>query len=463
MGKPAGRSLNSGHDDHAPRRGALTLVGNDRLVFGSGVHHSDATRFRRMMHRAQEAGRTGFTFDFSATKFAAPVAMAQLVVQAESCRRAGMHFDVIDPRDRITRRIFEHSNWAHHLSPINYAPNQQQPDSWLPVVRYRDDEELLGLVNHTCAVVLREAHVRRSALHGLEWALNEMADNVFQHAAAPDGGLVALTVAARRRRVQFVVADAGRGIPSSMRTGHPNLRSDLKAVRHAIRQGVTRSRKIGAGNGLAGALRIATAGGGTFLVHSGRALVSASASKPVPSGQLSRPVDALDGTVVYFEIAVDRDFDLEGALLQDGIGISDWDYLDSVYQPDDRNIRLAVAEEASSTATRLAGKPIRIKARNLVTAHRSAKVILDFTGVERVTASFADEIVGKLLVSLGPDRFTARVALQGLGEGLVRGQVLRAMSQRNEEAHLAQERRKRQLRKPKTRRRGESKRRHIGS
>lgn len=222
------------------------------------------------MHRAQAEGLTGFTFDFSATEFAAPIAMAQLVVQAEACRRAGMHFDVIDPRHPATRRIFEHSNWAHHLSPVNYAPNLQQPDGWLPVVHYRDDRELRALVDHTCAVVLRETNVRRSALHGLEWALNEMADNVFQHAESAEGGLVAVTVAARRRRVQFVVVDAGQGIPATIRTGHSGLDTDVRAIRHALKQGVTRSKAVGAGNGLAGALRIATAAGGSFIVHSGR-------------------------------------------------------------------------------------------------------------------------------------------------------------------------------------------------
>jgi anti-sigma regulatory factor (Ser/Thr protein kinase) len=439
------RRTNNSYAGTQPRA-SLCLRNDDRLVFGRNVNHRDATHFRRLMHRAQAKGVTGFTFDFSVTKFATPVAMAQLVVQTEACRNANMHFDVIEPKDLKMRRIFEHSNWAHHLSPVNYAPNERHHDGWLPVARYRSDEELLRLVNHTCAVVLREADIRRPALHGLEWALNEMADNVLQHAEAPEGGLVAVTVAPQRRKVQFVVADGGMGIPASMRTGHPKLRSDLDAVNLALKQGVTRSRKVGAGNGLAGALRIATAASGSFLVHSGRALVSVGASKPLPIQQINRAVDALDGTVVYFEIAVDRDFDLEDALLRDGIGISDWDYLDTVYRPEENDIRLIVIEEATSTATRIAGRPVRRKAHNLVRAQSGSKVVLDFAGIDRVTASFADEVVGKLLVSLGPDRFSSTVVLDGFSEDLVRGQVARALGQRSEEARRAQERRRRKRR-----------------
>jgi anti-sigma regulatory factor (Ser/Thr protein kinase) len=430
-----------------PQQATLHLAG-DKLIFGAEVHHRDATVFRRLMHKAQESGSTGFTFDFTATRYAYPVAMAQMVIQAETCRHEGMHFDVIDPKDKKTRRVFENSNWAHHLSPINYPVNETHPAGWLPVARYRNDQELLTLVNHTCEVVLKQAQVRRSALHGLEWSMNEIADNVFQHAEAKEGGLLAVTVAKGRRKVQFVVADSGQGIPKTIRTGgKQGLGSDVGAVRYALKQGVTRDRRVGAGNGLAGTLRIALAANGSFLVHSGRALVRASANDPNLTSQTSRPVDALDGTLVYFELTVNRDFDLEGALLEDGIHITDWDFLDAQYRPDDGDIRLLVKEEACSTATRIAGKPVRIKARNLVTAQTESKVILDFAGVERVTASFADEVVGKLYAALGAGRFDSRVAIDGLKEGLVRSQIIRSMSQRRSEAEDIDRRRERHARR----------------
>lgn len=43
---------------------------------------------------------------------------------------------------------------------------------------------------------------------------------------------------------------------------------------------------------------------------------------------------------------------------------------------------------------------------------------VDFTGVERVTASFAEEAVGKLYESLGPSRFADRVVLARIVPGL---------------------------------------------
>jgi anti-sigma regulatory factor (Ser/Thr protein kinase) len=360
-----------------------------------------------------------------------------------------MHFDVIDPRERVTRHVFENSNWAHHLSPINYGINEGHPSGWLPVARYRNDEELLELVNHTCEVVLKLAQVRRSALHGLEWSMNEIADNVFQHAEAQEGGLLAVTVPPGRRKVQFVVADAGQGIPRTIRTGgKKGLNTDTRAVRYALKQGVTRDRRIGAGNGLAGTLRIALAAHGSFLVQSGQALVRASADQPRIVSQTSNPSGALDGTLVYFELTINRDFDLEKALLEDGISIADWDYLDARYQPDEGDIRILIKDEATSTATRIAGEPVRRKAHNLIT-QTASRVILDFAGIERVTASFADEVVGKLFGSLGADRFEQRVTVDGLKQGLVRSQIIRSMSQRRPEADKVDIRRKKHARRRK--------------
>jgi anti-sigma regulatory factor (Ser/Thr protein kinase) len=430
----------------------VKLQGDDRLVFGDQVQLADATQFRRLVHRAQREGERGFTFEFGKTTYASPLAMAQLVVQTEGCRRAGMHFDVIPPTDKKLRRIFQHSNWAHHLSPVNYAPVDRIPEGWLPVARYRTSDELVQLVNHTCEVMLREANVERRALHGLEWALNEIADNVFQHAEAPDGGLLAVTVAGRRRRVQFVVADSGRGIPASIRTGHAGLDTDVKALRHAIRQGVTRDRRIGAGNGLAGALRIATAAKGRFSLFSGRGLLLADVKHPKPISRSWSADSALDGTVAHFEMAVDRDFELERALLEDGITITDWDFLDATYDPDDRDIRLMVADEVSTTGTRIAATPLRRKVINLVRAHATAKIVLDFAGIERVTASFADEVIGKPLVSLGRLRFQERVVIKGTDDALVLGQIKRALTQRSEEAGKRR-REKLAARKPRNRRR----------
>jgi hypothetical protein len=77
-----------------------------------------------------------------------------------------------------------------------------------------------------------------------------------------------------------------------------------------------------------------------------------------------------------------------------------------------------------------------------VFAHSTANFVFDFATVTQITASFAEEVVGKLLVSLGPKRFQSRIILDGLDDGLVRGQIARALTQRRDEADAAERRRR---------------------
>src|SRR5690606_1063310 len=129
--------------------------------------------------------------------------------------------------------------------------------------------EQQGLVNAFMDVVMRTMTLERDVIAGLEWSINEITDNVLNHAQAPDGGLVQVSTFRDRRRVAFAVGDAGRGILASLKEGYPELRSDAQAIGEAVKAGVTRDPDAGQGNGLAGTLRIATMSGGSFEVGSG--------------------------------------------------------------------------------------------------------------------------------------------------------------------------------------------------
>lgn len=76
------------------------------------------------------------------------------------------------------------------------------------------------------------------------------------------------------------------------------------------------------------------------------------------------------------------------------------------------------------------------------------RVGLDFQGIDKVTASFADEVVGKLLVNLGPSMFASRIVIEGISDQLVRGQVVRTLGQRRVEAEDRERRQaKREIRR----------------
>jgi len=83
----------------------------------------------------------------------------------------------------------------------------------------------------------------RKQLKALEWALNEITDNVLNHAESAIGGIVQIQSFPSKNRVSFFVADAGLGIANTLRRAIPTLTSDADALDRAIWEGVTRNSK----------------------------------------------------------------------------------------------------------------------------------------------------------------------------------------------------------------------------
>jgi anti-sigma regulatory factor (Ser/Thr protein kinase) len=387
--------------------------------------------------QAQQAGITGITLDFSVSERAYPEAMMRVVAHVDHLRRDGMRFDLIAPTDRGLAGVFDASNWAHIVNPAMYDPSGYRGDTQLPVRRYRSADEQQQVVNEAVEVVLHQMEVERAYLAGLEWALNEITDNVLNHAEAAEGGLVQVATFTEAKRIQFAVSDGGRGIFASMREGHPELRSDTEAIGEAMKQGVTRSADVGQGNGLAGALRVATQSGGSFSIASGLGELRIIPADG-PGGEHVERVYTRDsmrelhGTFVFVEIRTDGPLSLETALdFGKGGGVA-FDYLDHL-QGDANDFVIDVAAEAVGFGSRHSGRGLRRKVSNLLRADPAARVWLDWTAVPLVSSSFADEFVGRLFVELGPIQFNARVRSQAMVP-VVRDLVDRAILQRAAQA-----------------------------
>ena len=93
-------------------------------------------------------------------------------------------------------------------------------------------------------------------------------DNVSSHAESPVGGFVQATAYLNQNSVEFVVADAGIGIPASM-----GMNNHAAALLDVINEGVTRDKTRNAGNGLFGSYQVATLSHGSFEIRSGFGLL----------------------------------------------------------------------------------------------------------------------------------------------------------------------------------------------
>ena len=246
------------------------LQGN-RIIFGEKINSETHRDYMFALHDAMKIGQAELCLDFEDTKKAYSDGMIPILCSLDSLRRSGVSISADLPGGQEISRLFMNTNWAHFLSPSQYPITETTHDRHLSVKRFRSLVEPQAVVSEFLDVVMRNISLERDVLAGLEWSINEITDNVLNHAQSEDGGLVQATTYLENRTVAFTVGDSGRGILSSMRQAFPSLPDDTSAIGEAVKAGVTGNSDLGQGNGLAGALRVATLSGGQFAVTSARA------------------------------------------------------------------------------------------------------------------------------------------------------------------------------------------------
>jgi hypothetical protein len=241
----------------------------------------------------------------------------------------------------------------------------------------------------------------RSRLKALEWSLNEITDNVLNHAESSVGGIVQVVHFVKRQLVEFYVCDAGIGIPRSLRQGRPDITDDVRALRAAIEEGITRNKATNQGNGLFGTFKCCEVSGGAFDAISGNVVLRHQAGNL----QVSRKNVPLKGTFVRASINYSFEQLLEKALVFKGRPHDPGgDYIERIYEKTGDVLEFKVSTELDAFGTREAGRVARTKIENLMN-NGQASIIFDFTGVHLISSSFADEVFGKLFVGLGPIGF----------------------------------------------------------
>jgi len=411
--------------DMNPTSRPIELTGNRVVVTGSLRGDS----FRHLLEATQEAAiDTGYaevTLDFSNTTWVDPGPMVAVLAFCIQLRdEFDVSFSLVRPSAVRVRRLFSNANWAHLIAPQKFSESTWHPPSGLPASRFRSPEEQDELVSQIVdAVLASPAGPERPTLAAFEWAVNEITDNVLQHADSAQGGLVQLNHHPARKQLEFAVADAGRGIPDTMRTTRPSI-SDPDALQLAIQRGITRDKEVGQGNGLFGTHRAAAVGTGDFVIHSGYASIHselAACEEAVP----------VAGTLVVVTLDYSDPDALWRALDIQGTGTDPaGDYIENRYEADTEDVlQFVVRSEASSVGSRSAGQFARVKLENLMKMYPGYPVNIDFSDISVISSSFADELLAKLFVGMGALRFMSIVKLQRVSPP-VRAVLDRAILQR---------------------------------
>lgn len=390
-------------------------------VIDKGGRYFGYMEFVDVLRRIEVGWRRGeseFRIDITNFHIFYPDGMCPLIATLRHLESHGRHVHLERPQAPDMYRYWEIAGWIPALDR-EPAPEPRLGTTYLPMSGYTNGAELNDLVDASLRIVGESGAFPPGVLTAFEWSLNEIADNVLVHADSKDGGWMQLNRFPEKSQVEFVVADTGRGIRASLAESYPHLSSDIDAIDLAVQKGTTRNRDVGQGNGLSGAVRIATSSNGWLNLHSG-------------SGQLrllqgdahQATVATLTGTVVAVTLPTDRSIDLSEAL---------WGHVPTpafeLEYVGEQGIEFHVAEHASNFGNRETGARLRNKLLNVMTEFSDQPVVIDFDGIDLVSASFADEFVAKLVREMGPMRFFGRVKLRNV-TGFISDTLDRVIAQR---------------------------------
>ena len=375
-------------------------------------------------------GYSDLNIDFSDCKSAFSGQMLGIAANVQNYLINGIDTSLIPPSGNRFRRLFINTNWAHLIDFRRFSESTYRGYSQIPAMKFRDADQLYETVSTIMKNILGALNkFDRSHLTAIEWSVNEITDNVLNHAQSPVGGFVQVTNHSRREQIEFSVCDAGLGIPATLRSHNPKLSTDQEALEKAIQEGVTRDKSVGQGNGLYGTWRISQLSGGRFELYSGNASL------------ISTPQDGLtairgesipfNGSLVTTRIGYGKPLELKDALTFDSKPYVPLDIIDLDYNEDEEgNVTIYLKQESGGFGSRKAGEPVRRKINNLSRIVDSGHVIIDFSDIPLMSSSYADEVFGKLFVEIGPIEFSRRFELRNLDD-LVEDLINKAIMQRS--------------------------------
>jgi anti-sigma regulatory factor (Ser/Thr protein kinase) len=181
----------------------------------------------------------------------------------------------------------------------------------------REFEKIEPLANDISKALVPQGELEDTRLT-LRYVIVELLRNVVQHSHSPDGGEVYAdlwNVETGRPMVQLAVADAGVGIPASLRTLHPSLSEPEAALEKALwphisgtfEEGLTGTQQ-NAGMGLFFIAEMAKLTSGTLLIATRGATLLLSGWTDEQGGHTLRFIEprgtGFPGTLVVFQLPV---------------------------------------------------------------------------------------------------------------------------------------------------------------
>ncbi len=330
-------------------------------------------------------------------------------------------YTLIQPRNAGLAARVSSLGLAHYIDYRKYEKPRLK-SSKPAVMQFHNLEECIAATDKIINNTIRTIKLEREHISALEWAVTEITDNVLNHSNSPVGGFAIYHRVPRTNIVEFTVADCGVGIARTL-----GINDEREAVEQAIQEGVTRNPQTNQGNGLYGTFRLACASACNFSLKSRHGVLFVDRDGEVRTRRNTVP---FHGTVVTCQIDCDepdlikRAFNFGGKSHEPA-----FDYIEKMHEEGD-DVWVVAKEICKTFGSRESGAEARRYIENVISSVEGRPIHIDFDGIPVISSSFADEVFGKLFVTLGSMKFMRLVHIENT-VSTVEGLIGRAIDQRS--------------------------------
>ena len=355
--------------------------------------------------------------------FLYPSAVAWLATLLAKWRADGKSVEVDDSRNPGVAAYLSRMELFDHLDLVgrDFGTKRTAGGRFLPLLPIAGEDDVFDSVDAVLDLLMMHFDNARELLPAVEWALNELTDNIVIHSETPVPGFIFAQFYPQKDSLTVAIADAGRGLRDSLAEAH-DVDSDRHALDLAMQRGVTRG--VGQGNGIAGSRQILGVNGGGFAIWSGTAHHYRDDDHDFTSD-----IPALPGTGIAMRFDTSKAIDLRETFIES----VDFTYIEAVAQQiESDGATIRIANESSGFGGRSPALRVRRKLLAIL-PDMDEPLTLDFAGVDTVSSSYIDELLGKLIAELGLDDYESRIHIANMAPSIARranvtiGQRLKVM------------------------------------
>jgi len=390
--------------------------GNE-LIFYNLTNPRIVFEFIEILNETLNSHNKHLILNFKNVKAAFPNVCVPLTGIIENISSKGINFE-----------FYYLSDYLRSLSikePLRVYENKDlaQKESLDKVWRFDSADDIYLLINSFVDELSHIIVCERGILEGFEWSINEVLDNVLQH-SSKSFGYVMGQVHPKTKHFVFCVYDTGQGIYNSLLSSSVHKpKNPVDALKLAVKEGVTRDKKIGQGNGLWGLHQIVSENTGILNIISNSACYNLTNNKFKTFDKL--PQFSYDnGCIVDFQIDYSKEISISKALG----GYEPVNLKIESLEDNAGNIVIDLHSKESGVGTRKSGEKIR---NELINVYKQSKktITLDFANINIISSSFADELIGKLVTEFGFYGFNNIFKLKNMNTN-VQSIVQRSVAQR---------------------------------